>query len=324
MPMKKEKFIALAKKYHAGQCSTKEKNLYEKVYDEFMKDDSLAPIWNEKEKENTRKKILSGIEIKRFEKKRERIWLNRMVWRIAASVLLVLGIGLTSYFIGNREVEVNYLTKSTTKGQRSVVTLSDGSVITLNSKSKLAYPEKFSGKTREITLEGEAFFEVQKDPERTFIVHAGDVVTTVLGTSFNVRAFEEAQVEVTVATGTVKVAANATGREVLLTKGQQAIYSGKLSDIITRDVDLRRYTSWIGRSLEFDMMPFKEVVNILKRTYNTEIRIQGTGSDECLIRGKYDNEKLINVLKGLQFVVDFDYYVAEDDIIIIDGKGCIN
>ena len=322
--MKKEEFIALAKKYHAGQCSTEEENLYEKVYDEFMNDESLAPIWGEKKKENIRKKILSGIEIKRFEKKREKNRLNRMVWRVAAAVLLAGGIGLTSYFIGNREVKVNYITKSTTKGQRSIVTLSDGSVITLNSKSKLSYPDKFSGKTREISLEGEAFFEVQKDPDKTFIVHSGDVVTTVLGTSFNVRAFEDEKVEVTVATGTVKVAANTTGKEVLLIKGQQAIYSGKLSDITIRDVDPGQYASWISRSLEFDMMPFSEVIKTLERTYNMEIRIRSTASDECLIRGKYENEKLINVLKGLKFVVNFDYFIAEDDIIIIDGKGCIN
>lgn len=322
--MKKEEFIALAKKYRAGQCSPEEQNLYAKVYDEFMNDESLAPNWDEKEKENARKKILSGIEIKRFEKKKERIRLNRMVWRVAASVLLAGGIGLISYFIGNREVKMNYLTKSTTKGQRSIVTLSDGSVITLNSKSKLFYPEEFSGKTREITLEGEAFFEVQKDSDKTFIVHSGDVVTTVLGTSFNVRAFEEAQVEVTVATGTVKVVANATGKEVLLIKGQQAIYSGESSDITILDVDPGRHTSWISRSLEFDMIPFSEVIKTLERTYNTEIRIRSTGSDECLVRGKYDNEKLINVLKGLKFVVNFDYYVTENNIIIIDGKGCIN
>ena len=324
MHMNKEEFIALAEKYHAGQCSIEEQNLYEKVYNEFMNDESLAPVWDEKEKENIRKRMLSGIEIKKFGKKRERILSKQMVWRVAASVLLVGGLGLTSYFIGNREAEVNYLTKSTTKGQRSVVTLSDGSVITLNSKSTLSYPEEFSGKTREVILDGEAFFEVQKDPGRTFIVRSGDVVTSVLGTSFNVRAFEAAQVEVTVATGSVKVTANAIGKEVLLKKGQQAVCARKSDDITIKDVNLGWYTSWISRSLEFDMMSFSEVVKKLERTYNTEIRIRSKGSDQCPIRGKYENEKLINVLNGLRFVVNFDYHIAEDDIIIIDGKGCIN
>ncbi len=322
--MKKEEFITLAKKYRAGQCSTEEQILYEKIYDKLINEESLVPVWDNKEKENARKKILSGIEMRRFENKRDRIWLNQIVWRVAASVILLVGIGLTSYFMGGSEVEVNYLTKSTTKGQRSKVTLSDGSVVTLNSKSKLTYPEQFSGNTREITLEGEAFFEVQKDSNRTFIVRSGDVVTTVLGTSFNVRAFAGEQIEVTVATGKVKVAANATGKEVLLVKGQQAIYSRTLSDITIRDVNLRRYTAWISRSLEFDMMPFSEVVEILARTYSTEIRLRSPRSNDCLIRGKYENEKLINVLSGLKFVVRFDYHVTENDIIIIDGKGCIN
>ncbi|MDN5213626.1 FecR domain-containing protein [Fulvivirgaceae bacterium BMA12] len=322
--MKKEEFIALAKKYRAGQCSTEEQILYEKIYDKFINEESLVPVWDNQEKENTRKKILSGIEIRRFENKRKSIWLNQIAWRVAASVLLLVGVGLTFYFVGSSEVEVNYLTKSTTAGQRSKVTLSDGSVVTLNSKSKLIYPENFSGDTREITLEGEAFFEVQKDASRTFMVRSGDVVTTVLGTSFNVRAFGAEQVEVTVATGKVKVAANASGKEVLLVKGQQAIYSRTLSDITVRDINLSRYTAWISRSLEFDMMPFSEVIKILERTYNTEIRIRSPRSDDCLIRGKYENEKLINVLSGLKFVVRFDYHVTENDIIMIDGKGCIN
>lgn len=323
--MKKEEFIALANKYKAGLCSPKEQVLFDRIYEEITREGSLPLEWGEMAKEDKRRKILSQIERKRLEKKKERNQYSRRLRQWAASIALLMSIGLTTYYLsGHQETEVQYQTKSTNAGQRSRITLSDGSVVVLNSNSHLSFPEMFSGKTRELVLNGEAFFEVRKDAERPFIVRSGDVTTTVLGTSFNVKASGAEQVEVTVVSGRVKVVADTIDKQILLVKGQQATYNKPLHDITVQDVDPGKYVSWVSRSLVFDMIPFKEVLEILERTYGIEIRVRNKEANECLVRGKYENENLVNVLNGLKWVVNFDYHFAEDGGIVIDGKGCSN
>ena len=323
--MEKEEFIALSQKYNAGLCSPRERALYEKIYKEMVQEGSLAPRWEGGLKEYKRRKILSRIEIKRFECSRRRKRIQVKTWQWAASVLLLVGVGLSTYWLSEPETtEPLYLTKSTAVGQRSKITLRDGSVVTLNANSELMYPEVFSDTLREVTLSGEAFFEIRRGSRRPFIVRSGDVVTTVLGTSFNVRALGAEHVEVTVVEGKVSVGAGVAHSEVVITKGQQAKYSQPLGLLLTQEVNPAHYASWVSRSLHFDMIPFREVVKVLARAYSVEISIRNTRSDECLIRGKYENEKLINVLNGLKWVVNFDYHFAEDGSIIIDGKGCVN
>lgn len=324
--MTKEEFIVLAQKYHTGTCSAAERTLYENIYHDFIQDDTLAPTWRTAEKETIKKRIQAHIvqHRKTPDATPARSRGNRIVWQVAASVALVVGIGLTYYFVSKPAPAIPYLTSTTQKGQRSTLTLSDGTLVTLNTESKFSYPEHFTGNRREVFLEGEAFFNVKRNPENPFIVHAGDVVTTVLGTSFNIRAFKASPVEVTVATGKVNVAATAVGKNVSLVKGQQAVYDQASGNITMQPVELRWYTAWMGRTLEFDMMPFSEVIDILARTYNTPIRMGRTNANPCLIRGRYANENLVTVLRGLQYVVDFNYHVAEDGAIVIDGNGCIH
>ncbi len=322
--MKKEEFIALANKYKLGLCTQEEKVLYEKIYRELLQEETLAPEWDQKVKEQKREKIRSQIEFKLLEKKTKTIHFRRKIWQWAASVLLVVSVGLLSYFAENQNNEIIKITKSTTSKQRSSLTLEDGSVVVLNSNSQLSYPEEFSLTSREISLRGEAFFDVSRDPGRPFIVRSDEVEITVLGTSFNVRAYGEDRIEVTVSSGEVKVAAPEKGKEVLLLKGQQAVFLKSTGEITRNNVDPEWYVSWINRSLEFDMIPFSDVVTILERTYNTEFKIRGKGSNNCLIRGKYKDESLINVLEGLKLVVDFDYFINEFGTIVIDGKGCVN
>jgi hypothetical protein len=97
--------------------------------------------------------------------------------------------------------ETKFITSSTPRGQKSLITLPDGSRVFLNSESSISYPEFFSKDKREISLTGEAFFDVTRDENRPCIIHSGNVVTKVLGTSFNIQAFDGKDILVTVATG---------------------------------------------------------------------------------------------------------------------------
>lgn len=132
---------------------------------------------------------------------------NFAVLKVAASVTLFLGFSLLAYFFYTdaRDQTANTVTKTTVAGQKSTITLADGTTIRLNSESSLVYPESFDGDIRSVQLVGEAFFDVAHDEKRPFIIKSGDLVTTVLGTSFNISAFPDEDIEVTVASGKVAV-----------------------------------------------------------------------------------------------------------------------
>ena len=127
-------------------------------------------------------------------------WLKAAV----AAVVLILFAWVLYTINKPGTVPLELLVKETQRGQKSTITLADGSTVMLNAQSRLTYPGQFAG-TREVVLEGEAFFLVNHNPDKPFVVRSGHLQTTVLGTSFNIEAFPEKNIKVTVATGKVRV-----------------------------------------------------------------------------------------------------------------------
>jgi transmembrane sensor len=130
--------------------------------------------------------------------------------KIAATLLILfaatyLFINKTKNSIDSSVVEANLIIKGNPAGQKSRITLSDGSIVWLNSASSISFLEKFPPDARNITLEGEAFFEVTQDTLRPFVVTTGNVSTTALGTSFNINAFDAENIKIALITGKVKV-----------------------------------------------------------------------------------------------------------------------
>ncbi|WP_020533242.1 FecR family protein [Flexithrix dorotheae] len=257
------------------------------------------------------------------------------VSRIAAAIILlaVFGWAFRGYLQEKDIVpEVKMITRHAEKGQKLKFTLPDGSMVNLNSTSSITYPEIFSDSTRSIKLEGEAFFNVTKNPEKPFVVESNGLFTTVLGTSFNIRAFRDNPVEVTVATGIVRVSPAITDSQSgldskvvqgeLLKPNQQARFNPHDLSIAVTDVELGPYLAWKSNTLYFEMVPFARVITILERWYNIELDLKNDLSNQCLVRANYKNENLINVLDGLKLLVNFDYEFTGKNQIIITGKGC--
>ncbi len=253
---------------------------------------------------------------------------SQLIWyRIAASFLLIGLVGIIYHFTRetNTVPEIIYIEKSTVAGQTATVSLSDGSVVKLNSRSKLIYPENFSNQQRDVYLQGEGYFEVQPEPERRFVVHAGDINTTVLGTSFNIRAMPSENPEITVSSGKVQVKhAQQKSSVIYLIPGQQATYDQLNDRLITRQVDVNKYLAWMNRRLEFQKIKFGQAIQQIARVYNLEVQVNNKAANDCLIRAIYQNESLENVLKGLQLIVKFDYEIIGDSKLIIDVRECIN
>ncbi|MDQ2180113.1 FecR family protein [Marinifilum sp. D714] len=172
----------------------------------------------------------------------------------------------------NAKSNVLYNTVEIPNGANYQLCLTDGTTVYLNSMSALKFPTKFSGKTREVQLTGEAYFEVAKDREHPFLVNVSGTRIEVLGTSFNVKAYsDESEIVTTLVEGNVKVNASVSGKSTLLKPGQQAVVDDKMREILVQDVDVDLFTSWKEGIFLFKAKRLEDIMNELTRWYDLKV-----------------------------------------------------
>lgn len=197
------------------------------------------------------------------------------------------------------------------RGQRSRVVLPDSSEVFLGAGSKLKFPERFASKTREISLEGEAFFQVTKNPNKPFIIHTGTVQTRVLGTSFRIEAFKGAPLTVSVATGKVRVDDYANHQMkslAVLLPGQKISYA--FAKTLLGLVDIDEVKDWKDGRLVFRKASLREITATLERWYNVKFEYQnGPKSKEEISVVLQGNEPLAKLMKILSATGHFKYRI---------------
>lgn len=196
--------------------------------------------------------------------------------------------------------DAKYLNGTTSTGDNTLivpvggiyaVNLSDGTKVWLNSKSSLRYPVKFSADKRTVTLEGEAYFEVAKNPNSPFTVKTKSGNVTVLGTHFNVSSYTEDQVfAATLAEGKVKVSGTGTGTDsektsVILTRGQQARIYHKKEEIKVAEVDPAAYTAWKDGRFYFENESLKSILAKMSRWYNFNVKFENKSLEQIRFTG---------------------------------------
>ena len=222
------------------------------------------------------------------------------------------------------------ITKNTARGQKLTLTLPDGTTVQMNSESTLTFPQEF-GKTRQIALKGEAFFMVTRDEKRPFLVKTAHLTTKVLGTSFNIKAFDKEHIEVTVASGKVKVEPSPQTedetsplkggpRGVILTPNQQAIFNTNNNILKKRNINATDFIAWKEGILNFSEVRFQEVVRDLERWYGIDINIINPRLNECIVIGQYQHESLETILKSFKFLMEIEYEFNKDGV-TIRGEG---
>lgn len=245
---------------------------------------------------------------------------KRNYWSIAA-VIAVLILGSISILILKNNNQFSdlrnsetFVVKSNPHGQKSKVFLPDGSVVYLNAGSHLSYsPEEFAS-VRNIKLQGEAFFEVTKDSQRPFTVVAQRLSTTALGTSFNIKAFEDDdQIEVTLVSGKVKVWDYLTRKTMMLDPGEGIQVKGNSEKFNKNQVDVLSRTQWKDGILFFKNTDFSEVITTLKRWYGVDIEVHGA-PEKVKCSGSFNNEYLSNVLEVLSHSVGFEYTIDDKKV----------
>jgi hypothetical protein len=150
--------------------------------------------------------------------------------------------------------------------------LSDGTRVWLNAASELRFPVKFARDVREVYLKGEGYFEVTKDLQHPFIVHLEQSYVTVLGTSFNIHAYEEeGKIYTTLKTGSVAFFSKKTAQQVLLQPGRQSEMDIQSGNISVKEVDTDVYTSWKEGTFYFKGMTLDEIMRVIARWYQVEV-----------------------------------------------------
>ncbi|UKN01077.1 FecR domain-containing protein [Paracrocinitomix mangrovi] len=229
-----------------------------------------------------------------------------MFIRIAAAIVVLIGVAGAYLFLGKNE-EIHDLTLTADNG---VLTqdLEDGTTITLNKNSVLTYPENFEGDERRVALQGECFFDVERNEEKPFIIDLpNESYVKVLGTSFNIKAVEGDELtEVYVNSGKVEFGNNES--KVLLTAGQKALMNNADGSIQKIDDRVEGMTDmfWMDKYLEFDGESMEEVVQILNRVYQDQVIIECDKLKSKTIRSVHRGEELVEVLQVLKSNMDFE------------------
>ncbi len=213
--------------------------------------------------------------------------------------------------------EYRIITVVTEQGDRKEVTLPDGSTIILNSESRISYPEKFSDSTRNVTLSGEAFFDVKKNPNKPLIVKTDLLDVKVLGTTFNIKSYpEDEKIETTLVTGKVEVIHQNREDLIVLEPSQRAVFNKEKSGLTVEDVDSASIIAWKRGKLIFDQTPLKQVVLDLNRKYNTKFVIVSDTLFQYKYTGTFDNLSLIEVLRLLKVSSPLDYEIKNDKVML--------
>lgn len=247
--------------------------------------------------------------------------LHRPVWKqvlqIAAVFAVLLGAaGVWVYKTSQiAEVTTQLMTAVAKPGMKKTIHLEDGSTIYLNAGSSVTYPVHFAADRRDITLEGEAFFEVAKDKSRPFTVRSGSIATQALGTSFNIHYHpEDATVSVALATGKVRIDQHSINKEAhqlaTLTPGQQLVYDHKARKHQIEAFSAREVLGWKDGVLNFKKASLQQVIGKLENWYGVKIEVvpgHQTKMKEWNYTGEYENQSLDEVLEGIGFVKNFSY-----------------
>ncbi len=260
----------------------------------------------------------------------------RKFWMVAAIAVIIIGSGLFYYkeYFSRQQLAASKKIAEVHYGTTSKLTLSDGSQVWLNAGSKLIYPEKFSATQREVTLDGEGFFEVTKNVHLPFLVHAGKITVRVLGTKFNVKAYsEDPAIETTLISGKVQVILNDDPeKEIVLSPNEKLTVSNAKNnkpsspDQASNELKFQvqslpaasstnlSETAWLNNKLIFSNESLINVARMLERKYAVHINFQKEELKDEYVTGMFEKENIQQALDLLKMTTHFNYVIKRENI----------
>jgi transmembrane sensor len=237
--------------------------------------------------------------------------------RYAASLLLVLMSSAALFLVVTDNAPVVVQTADNIINVR----LPDGSELWLNRNSSVTYNEDFEDE-RTLSLTGEGFFDVRTNPVRPFIIKASSVAIEVLGTSFNVNAYDSsAETEVFVVSGTVSVETIDRTQKIILKPGSTGILNVDDNTLVTDEKENLNSLAWRNKQLVFKKTPLLKVLKALRSYFGKDIHLANPQLGQCRFTGSFDDPNLEQVFETLRIALDLDIKV-KDDGYTLDGNGC--
>lgn len=333
-------FDRLLDKYLAGKCSAEERELVEQWYALLDNPDLESPKDIEILKNTIWHKIQK--DIKPVAKVTPLWQKSYFKYAIAASLLLVVSASI--FLFEKKQISTNLpidlnnaeiLTLKNTSDKIISLTLEDSSRIDLSPDAELSYPKRFSSDKRQVTLRGEAFFQIAKNPSKPFFVYANQTTTKVLGTSFTIKALKnEKIVTVLVKTGKVSVYTTAprTNKQVekdpetqgvVLTPNQKAVFDLKTENIQKEVVEKPSILIPLSVAEEFSFSdtPVSKVFEAMEKTYGIDIVYDEEVLKNCTITTTLTDIPMFNKLKIICSAIGATYKEIDAQI-VITAKGC--
>lgn len=302
-----------------GRASSLENKEFNEWYDQGLNSPLKIHDYKKRDKdqigkeifEKTLKKIHSDLPHSKDAK------VSFLSWKVAASIILLIGLGFLFIQVNEWNKPIDHqenrmLVFENGVGMFKKVRLPDGSTVRLNHRSKITVAENFQ-ENRWVELEGEAFFEVQRDTLHPFRIKTQELVTEVLGTSFLIRNQPDQPKIVAVKTGLVKV--QDEKKQVFMLEATKGLtYQKGEGSLSTINADASLF-GWIEERLVFDQTNMKTMVQVLEEWYGVSIQHNITDTLTCKISGTYKEQSLENLLKIIQYSIPLSYK--------IDGKNLI-
>ena len=239
-----------------------------------------------------------------------------LAFKVAASITLLIVWSFLFY-------QVVFKTETIVKesgAEKIQFTLPHGSVVWLNEKSKVTYVSDFNNE-RHIELSGEAFFEVTHNPDKPFVIQADKSEVKVLGTSFNVRAYEnESQNEVYVVTGKVSLADNSE-QNIVLSPGEEGILD-KQNGVLSRSAETNpNHIAWKSKQLIFKKTSLTEVAETLEKYFQISITVKNPDLKKCRFTSSFNNPTLEEVIEAISIALNLNI-VHQNKKYTFYGEGC--
>ncbi|RGX81184.1 FecR family protein [Bacteroides stercorirosoris] len=282
--------------------------LADEVWEEAAAQDFTTGPEREKYKEEAARLL------KRIEHKK-RTWFHRITKTVAASVAVVCLIwgGLNLWNDMNRQ-QIVYLEAFTSYGERKRIQLPDGTLLTLNSCSRIRYPERFIDDERRVELEGEGYFQVYKNERQPFIVNTSRLNVRVLGTRFDVKSYSSDEiVSVDVESGKVQVD---LPEAMMRLQAKEQVLINTASGEYSKRREERSVAVWRKGGLRFNSTPIRDVAKELERMYNCRITFADGQEFSNLISGEHDNKSLEAVLQSMEYTSGIRYKKEGNNVLL--------
>ena len=312
----------LLDRYMQGACSPEEEALVHRWLDEEDLED-YPEVWEEPRyarhgQRALRRLARSTTELHVASAGGARPWTR--LGRVAAAAALVGGLTLAAYFSflysGFRKVY------QTAFGEIRSISLEDGTTVTLNACSVLKIDKDFNRQAREVYLQGEGYFKIGQQAGKPFVVHADKLSVTALGTAFDVTAFpDEPEIAVSLREGSVLVeplAATHERRRVVLTPGEEVVFSRKTTAMEVKSYNAKERVSWQRQIIYFENADIREVLNKLSRFYGVTFDTERLKPRKWRLTGEYRNETLRDVLESLCFNYNLKYMMEGQHVILYE------